>query len=141
MGFLVGQVYGVLQQFEVCQQIYYFTLNKPSKDTEKHSSYTDVLKFDFFRHSKYEVLQAGRQLAFNLIETVQQEWSNIQQQQQAQQQQAQQQQQSVGQQPPPAQQHQGQAQVSSQQSDNQPQPSIQQHIQSIPNHLHAQGMW
>ncbi|XP_014254365.1 chromatin modification-related protein eaf-1-like [Cimex lectularius] len=31
-------------------------------------------------HSKYEVLQAGRQLAFNLIETVQQEWANIQHQ-------------------------------------------------------------
>lgn len=28
----------------------------------------------FSRHQKFEVLQAGRQLAFNLIETIQQEY-------------------------------------------------------------------
>ncbi|CAH1397790.1 unnamed protein product [Nezara viridula] len=64
-------------------------------------------------HSKYEVLQAGRQLAFNLIETVQQEWSDLQQQQHQQQQQQQQQQTAESQQ-------QGTVQ--------------QQHVQAIPVH-------
>uniref|UniRef100_A0A0A9W7A1 KH homology domain-containing protein 4 n=2 Tax=Lygus hesperus TaxID=30085 RepID=A0A0A9W7A1_LYGHE len=41
-------------------------------------------------HSKYDVLQAGRQLAFNLIDTVQQEWANLQHQMQQDQQQQQQ---------------------------------------------------
>lgn len=59
-------------------------------------------------HSKYEVLQAGRQLAFNLIETVQQEWSDLQHQQQQQQQQ--------------------------QTAESQQQTTVQQHVQAIPVH-------
>lgn len=74
-------------------------------------------------HSKYEVLQAGRQLAFNLIETVQQEWTNIQQQQQQQQ---------------PQQQQQTPQQQQQQQQHNEPQqqqqPAVQQHVQTIPIH-------
>jgi hypothetical protein len=46
----------------------------------------------YFRHSKFEGLQAAHQLALNLIETMQQEFAQFQQQQHQQQHQQQQQQ-------------------------------------------------
>ncbi|CAB0014438.1 unnamed protein product [Nesidiocoris tenuis] len=71
-------------------------------------------------HSKYEVLQAGRQLAFNLIDTVQQEWANLQHQIQQEQPQ---QQQPPPPPPPPQQQHQQPPSVVSS-SSNGPPPSL-----------------